>query len=143
MVIIGGGVSGSACGIRCVNEGLSPLLWTSPLEAQATSAGVPHDAVICVICQFFFAIEQQLLASGDTTRDDYTTMIWFCSLSAGEKCGEQPLTPLKVDKLSMTLPLAAVLFDAGDEKNHHYTRYSRLNRRFDCSILPKRGLTHG
>ena len=26
VVIIGGGVSGSACGIRCVNEGLSTLI---------------------------------------------------------------------------------------------------------------------
>ena len=25
------------------------------------------------------SIEQELLASGDATRDNYTTMIWFCS----------------------------------------------------------------
>ena len=31
VVIIGGGVSGSACGIRCVNEAFLHLLWTSQI----------------------------------------------------------------------------------------------------------------
>lgn len=50
VVIIGGGVSGSACGIRCVNEGLSTLIVdkSNLLGGSATRALVcPHDAVIC------------------------------------------------------------------------------------------------
>ena len=87
VVIIGGGVSGSACGIRCANEGLSTLI----VDKSNLLGGSATRALVCPMMPSYVrhlpvlsAIEQQLLASGDATRDDYTTMIWFAPERLGE-----------------------------------------------------------
>lgn len=55
------------------------------------------------------------MASGDATRDDYTTMIWFAPERLGEVY-EQLYTTKGGQILYDTSLVAAVLFDAGDEK---------------------------
>ncbi len=84
MVIIGSGVSGSAVNSLRGTRALSTLCGPSNLRKLCYTAVVCYDAVICASA-ILSAIEQQLLASGDATRDDCTTMIWF-ALSVWEKC---------------------------------------------------------
>ena len=118
VVIIGGGVSGSACGIRCVNEGLSTLI----VDKSNLLGGSATRALVCPMMPSYVrhlpvlsAIEQQLLASGDATRDDYTTMIWFAPERLGEVY-EQLYTTKGGQILYDTSLVAAVLTDADDEK---------------------------
>ncbi len=65
MVIIGGGVSGSACGIRCVNGGLSTLIVD---KSNSYSGGLLHERLCALMMPSYVrhlpvlsAIEQQLL----------------------------------------------------------------------------------
>ncbi len=45
VVIIGGGVSGSACGIRCVSEGLSTLI----VDKSNLLGGSATRALVCLL----------------------------------------------------------------------------------------------
>ena len=87
VVIVGGGVSGSACGIRCAEEGLKTLI----VDQMNILGGSATNALVCPMMPSYVRhlpilnlIEQELLQAGQATRDNYTTMLWFAPERLGE-----------------------------------------------------------
>lgn len=86
VVVVGGGASGSACGIRCAMEGLSTLV----VDRYSLLGGSATNALVCPMMPTYVdhlevlrMVEGGLAATGTPTRDDYTTMVWFAPEQLG------------------------------------------------------------
>lgn len=80
VVIAGGGAAGSAAGIECAGAGLETLI----IDKFGLMGGSAVNSLVVPMMPSYVdhlevlnRVEKKLKENGNTTRDDYTTMIWF------------------------------------------------------------------
>lgn len=87
VLVVGGGASGCAAGVRCAMEGLKVLV----ADRFGMLGGTATNALVCPMMPTYVdhlevlsLLEEQLKCQGATTRDDLTTMMWFAPEQLGE-----------------------------------------------------------